>query len=51
MQHKWFKRKASIVLEGEKTKKIEPDVILILNASATVVLNSHGICAKQFFVK
>ena len=33
MQHKWFKRKASIVLEGEKTKKTEPDVILILNAS------------------
>ena len=51
MQHKWFKRKASIVLEGEKTKKTEPDVILILNASATVVLNSHGIYAEQFLIK
>ena len=29
MQRKWFKRKASIVLEGGKTKKIGPDVILI----------------------
>ena len=28
--------------------KIEPDVILFLNASATMVLNPHGIYSKQF---
>ena len=32
----------------KKRDKIEPDVVLFLNDSATMVSNPHGICSKQF---
>ena len=49
MQNKWFKWETSILLEDEKKReKIEPDVVLFLNDSATMVSNPHGIYSKQF---
>ena len=49
MQNKWFKWETSILLEDEKKReKIEPDVVLFLNDSATIVSNPHGIYSKQF---
>ena len=32
----------------KKREKIEPDVVLFLNDSATMVSNSHGFYLKQF---
>ena len=49
MQNKWSKWETSILLDGEKNeKKVEPDVALSLNDSATMVSNSHGFYLKQF---
>ena len=36
-------------IEGEKKReKVEPDVVLFLTDSATMVSNSHGFYLKQF---
>ena len=49
MQNKWYKWEISILLDGEKKReKIEPDVVLFLNDSATMVSNSPGFYLKQF---